>query len=395
MIVLGLSGLPGAQGHLLRHMTSDSALDRRICQGLDSAACLVVDGRVVAAAAEERFSGEKGTGAMPLQAIHYCLDSAGIRPSDVQVIAHGFDYERHRRLFMRDETYYRTVLSPGNIIDGLVQAGWRDPAARFVPVQHHLAHAASAYYPSLFKEALCIVSDGMGEVDSLSIYDARGSHLSRVHRHSIADSLGLIYSLCTRFLGFCFNADEYKVMGMAAYGDPALYQAFFEDLCNFDSGSIKVRWPREVLSQAYAGYPAAMAFIEARTGLARRQPDSPLTEQHFSFAASLQASLSGNLCKLVSHWMEKTGHHSLCLAGGTFLNCRVNASLCDLPGVRDVFVQPAAGDDGTSLGAALAASCARGIAYRSESAFSTYLGPSYTESEIRAELERRYKGPWA
>ncbi|MFI1357771.1 carbamoyltransferase [Streptomyces sp. NPDC020898] len=390
MIIMGLSGLPHAQDRLARDTPAIDRLDARNCQGLDSAAALVVNGRVVAAAAEERFSGDKGTGRLPLGAIDYCLAAAGIGPQDVDVVAHGFNYDRYRRVFAGSLDYFDQVLTGRTVVDGLSKHGWDGVADRFQPVDHHLAHAASAYLPSGFGSALCVVSDGMGETESLSVYHAQDGQLEKLLSQPISASLGFLYSICTRFLGFSSNSDEYKVMGLAAYGDPAPYRALFADLVQFDTetGGVRVNWPRGSLRSPELGYPKAMAFL-AKAAFPVASQENGHRPEHADFAAALQARLTTVLTELVSYWLARTGESSLCLAGGTFLNCKANQSLCDLPTVDRVFVQPAAGDDGTSLGAALYASHQRGVPYVGPSSgFDPYSGPSYSTEQVHEELER-------
>ncbi|SEQ54449.1 carbamoyltransferase [Pseudomonas sp. NFACC02] len=390
MIILGLSGLPYAQSYLRKSTQSLSEIDERICQGLDSAACLVIDGQIVAAAAEERFTGEKGTGALPLQAINYCLQTAGVLTSDVHVIAHGFDYDKYRRVFSQDKAYYEQVVCSRALIASMTEAGWDNVESRFHPVEHHVAHAASAFYPSGFSEALCIVSDGMGEVDSLTIFDASCGELKRIHRQRISDSLGLLYSICTRFLGFAFNSDEYKVMGLAAYGDPRPYRSKLQQICHFNptTGHISINWPRESLTHATLGYPAAMGFLQETVGFPPRRPNTPLEETHYNFAAGLQERLEQVLQEFAKYWLKKTGRQYLCLAGGTFLNCKANEKLCNLPGLQGLFVQPASGDDGTSIGAALAVAAKFGEANDKPGPFDPYIGPQYTRHSVEDALSQ-------
>ncbi|CAL9638870.1 carbamoyltransferase family protein [Streptomyces sp. enrichment culture] len=391
MIVLGLSGLPYAQDHLLKNTADPHPLDERNVQGLDSAACLIVDGRVVAAAAEERFNGDKGTGRFPANAVHYVLREAGVDKDDVQAIAHGFYYDRHRRLFAGARDYFDAVLSSATMVESLHNAGWTDVEERFHAVDHHVAHAASAYYPSGFASALCVVSDGMGETESLSVFRGRDGRLEKLHSQPISHSLGLLYSLCTRFLGFASNSDEYKVMGLAAYGNPEPYRELFETLVTFDdsTGSIHVNWPSGALGNPELGYPKAMRYLESAAFPSPVQNGEAVTE-HADFAAALQARLTAVLTSLTDHWLRRTGETSLCLAGGTFLNCKANQAICDLPAVERVFVQPAAGDDGTALGAALHVTRELGTPYVGQpEGFQPYTGPSYTTDEVRAALRER------
>lgn len=391
MIVLGLSGLPFAQDHLLKNTPDVHSLDERNCQGLDSAACLIVDGRVVAAAAEERFTGDKGTGRFPVNAVKYVLAEAGVDAHEVQVVAHGFDYDRHRRVFAGATDYFDEVLSGRTVVESLHNIGWTDVESRFHPVDHHTAHAASAYYPSGFDSALCVVSDGMGETESLSIHHARDGRLEKLHTQPISDSLGFLYAICTRYLGFASNSDEYKVMGLAAYGSPDTYRELFEELVTFDgdTGSVEVNWPRGALRNPELGYPRAVAHLES-LAFPRATQNGEVDPAHADFAAALQARLTEMLTALVSHWLERTGETSLCLAGGTFLNCKANQSICDLPAVERAFVQPASGDDGTALGAALHLTQLRDTPYvPGPVGFDPYTGPSYTADEVRDALRTR------
>lgn len=393
MIILGLSGLPNAQDHLLKSATDPHPLDERNVQGLDSAACLIIDGKIAAAASEERFNGDKGTGRFPAAAINYVLAAAGVEKDQVDAIAHGFDYDRHRRVFAgAAQEYFDAVLTGDTMVDALQNAGWSNVRDRFHPVDHHLAHAASAYYPSGFDSALCIVSDGMGETESLSVYQASNGQLRKIHTQPISESLGFLYSICTRFLGFASNSDEYKVMGLAAYGDPAPFHDLFASLVTFDdaTGSVHVNWPRGALRNPELGYPKAMEYLSGLAFPAASPQDGSIVPAHADFAAALQARLTEVLVALVTHWLERTGETSLCLAGGTFLNCKANQRICDISTVERAFVQPASGDDGTALGSALQIAARLGAPYVADPAgFQPYTGPSYTVEEVRRTLEER------
>lgn len=381
MIVLGLSGLPKSQEYHLKLHPQAPEVDQRICQGMDSAACLVVDGEVRSAVAEERFTGQKGTGVLPVNAIRYCLESAGVDSANVDVIAHGFNYDAYRRFFLRTPEYFDRALSGATVIEGLEDAGWRSVADRFVPVDHHLAHAVSSLYASGYDRALSIVSDGMGEVRSLSVHTFSGSGIEERHQQGIDSSLGILYSILTRFLGYAFNSDEYKVMGLSAYGDPAPFAGIFGELMNHENGRVRLAWPREALREAGSGYPAAMRFLQQRLGIPVR--DGEVGEVHADIAAAFQRRFSEVLTALVEHWLITTGHTSLCLAGGTFLNCLTNQAISELPQVERMFVHPAAGDDGTAVGAALHASG------RLTGTFTPYTGPGYRAEDVHRSLVRR------
>jgi len=389
VITLGLSGLPYAQQVYLRQNPGVDRISERVCQGLDSAAGLVIDGEVVAAAAEERFTGEKGTGAFPANAIDYCLREAGVGPNEVTMVAHGFAYDECRRLLRTDPRYFDEVLSGQTVVAELAKHGWTDVADRFHPVRHHVAHAASAFHPSGFDEALVVVSDGMGELDALSVFTGRAGTLNRVHHQDVSQSLGILYSLCTRFLGFAFNSDEYKVMGLAAYGDPGRYAPVFDRLVGLRAGAVEIDWPWTGLGAGTAGYPGAMGYLAGVAGFPARRGDAVVGPEHADFAAALQKRLAEVLTGLVSHWVGATGRQQVCLAGGTFLNCRANQDIAALPSVADLFVQPAAGDDGTAIGAALHVDAENASPRRSRERrrFNPFLGPAYPTEHVARVVE--------
>jgi carbamoyltransferase len=382
VLALGLSGLPFSQQAYLRDNPGIDPADSRICQGMDSAACLVGDGRIIAAAAEERFTGEKATGAFPANAIGYCLSEAGVRPRDVGIIAHGFNYDRFRRFFLHNLKQFDEALSSQTVIGELSRNGWDHVAERFRPVDHHLAHAASAYYASDFGEALSVVSDGMGEIVSLTVHHVRDGDFRQLHSQGIATSLGILYSLLTRFLGYTFNSDEYKVMGLSAYGDPSRYASFFAELLAEQDGRIKVGLPRAALRHPAQGYPDAMTYLGRSLGVARRNPAEEVRDVHADIAASFQARVTAVLTALVGHWLGQTGADSVCLSGGTFLNCVANGAIAQLPQVKRLFIPPAAGDDGTAIGSALYAASTRLTA-----PYTPYSGPRYDSADVAKALK--------
>lgn len=385
--MLGLSGLPRAQKIYLRNNPEIDPVDSRICQGMDSAACLTEDGRIIAAAAEERFTGEKATGAFPAAAIEYCLDEAGITRRDVDLVAHGFNYDRFRRYFHRDLKHFDEALSGQTVVHALVRSGWHDVAERFQPVDHHLAHSASAYYPSGYDEALSIVSDGMGEIVSFTVHHVRDGRFEQLHSQGIDTSLGILYSVVTRYLGYMFNSDEYKVMGLSAYGDPARYADFFGSLFAARDGQVEVAWPRAALRGPERGYPDAMNYLEQSLGVARRLPKEDVRDIHADIAASFQSRFTTVLTEIVEHWLQHTGADSVCLSGGTFLNCVANGAITQLPRVRRLFIPPAAGDDGTAIGAALYTARARATAR-----YTPYSGPGYNTTDVATALDSNPDG---
>src|SRR6059036_3424570 len=244
MKILGISGCEGAIPFKRARWPQLDEREYRISQGHDSAAALVVDGAVVAAVAEERINRRKHTGAFPRGAIACCLAEAGVTIDQIDELAHGFDYAPYAAIYALDpgsHDLYRDVYSREALL-ALVARDFPDlPAERVHHVSHHLAHAASAYCTSGWDECLVVVIDGMGEAHGASVYHARDGKLHRLGQIAAHDSIGILYSLVTLHLGFDFNSDEYKIMGLAPYGDPARFRCFFEEnvqLC--PNGSIRI-----------------------------------------------------------------------------------------------------------------------------------------------------------
>ncbi len=385
MIVLGYSGLDGSVAYALE----DPGLrpgEERMVQGLDSAAALLVDGRVVAAAAEERFSFEKHTGAFPRLAIGYCLGQAGLRAADIDLVAHGFDYGRYGALFAEDR--FRRIFDPARQPEL-----WQDrlgvslASTRFRPVSHHLAHAASAWHPSGFDEALCVVCDGMGEVESLSVFAARDGKLERLDQFGIRDSLGILYGLVTVHLGFTFNADEYKVMGLAPYGNPDRFRPFFQSIVELQAeGRYALRLDRLTTDRS----PHWRGVLDhlAQHVLPRPEGADTLPQVHCDFAAAAQECLERVLFHVLGYWRRRTGLRRLCMAGGVALNCTFNGKLIHSGLFDRVYVQPAAGDDGTALGAALHAAYQAGERLSPANCGELpFYGPAYSDAAM-AEAAR-------
>lgn len=382
MIVLGISGLPNAARELAVRNPGRPAADRRICQGLDSAAALVVDGTTVAAAAEERFCGHKGCGDFPAGAIDYCLREASIDLQSVDVVAHGFDYAPYRALFERDGAYER-VYSSKTVAHACRERFGIDIEERLVSVPHHMAHAASAFVPSGFEDALCVVADGMGEVHGISVLDATSAGYDPLWHYPISRSLGIFYSTFTKLLGYGFNADEYKVMGLAPYGDPTRYGDQLRALLQVDplTGKIHLRWPASPTPDPFHDH--RIAALAAHLDVAPRDPREPLAAMHQDLAAATQEVFEEAMLALLRHWTGRTRRQRLCLAGGCLLNSKANRRLLEQLDVEEVFIQPAAGDDGTALGAALyhaqrTTRCTPG--------FSPYLGPRWSREQVRQAL---------
>jgi carbamoyltransferase len=381
MNILGYSGLDAS----VRYAELDPGLrsgEERMVQGLDSAAVLLVDGRIAAAAEEERFSFEKHTGAFPRQSILYCLKEGGLSPKQIDRVAHGFDYSRYTGMVGKGRRY-DLVLDPAR-----QKELWRDRMGleiggdRFAPFPHHLTHAASAFYPSGFDEALCVVCDGMGEVESLTVYSARRGEFQILDRFGIRDSLGILYGLVTVHLGFKFNADEYKVMGLAPYGDPERFRRFFEGIHTIEANG-KYALHLEKLGDLKQPYYRSVLDHIHRHVLPRPEDSEHLPEIACDFAAAAQACLERLLFHVIAHWRRQTGLRRICLAGGVALNCTFNGKLLQSGLFDEVYVQPAAGDDGSALGAAFLAARRAGEPLNPANCNELpYYGPSFTHAEI-------------
>lgn len=357
MKVLGISGLENAMSFKRKAFPGLDEREYRIAQGMDSAAALLVDGRLVAAAEQERFTGRKHTGEFPIDAIHFCLAEAGISISEVDEIAHGFDYTPYRNLYNGDSVssgLYNEVFSR----DALLAQMRRDlpgfAEEKVHSVGHHLAHAASAAFTSGWDDCLVVVNDAMGEIESLSVFDFHDGELEKLFSLSAGDSIGILYSLITLHLGFDFNSDEYKIMGLAPYGDPSRFRPFFEravQLC--PDGSIRI--PSLKLNQSREereNYTATRAYLDENL-IARRNPEQSVNSTHEDVAAALQECLERAVLHVCEHFGEATGLRRIAMAGGVALNCTANGKLMRSHLFDEVYIQPVAGDDGIALGAAL------------------------------------------
>ena len=363
----------------------------RISQGHDSAAALVVDGELVAAAEQERFSRKKHTGDFPIDAIQFCLREAGIALEDVAEIAHGFDYAPFRPLYSLDPEsarLYEDVFSKEALVRQLRRYFPDFPDEKIQPVNHHLAHAASAAFTSGWDECLTVVNDAMGEVQSLTVFRFRDGDFEKLREISANDSIGILYSLVTLHLGFDFNCDEYKIMGLAPYGDPGRFRAFFENSVELrPDGSIRIPILRLNRSRAEReNYLATRAYLDERL-VTRRVPDAEITQEHKDVAAALQECLDRAVLHVCGHFGEQTGMRRIALAGGVTLNCTANGKLIDSGRFDEVYIQPAAGDDGTALGAALYRASLR-EQVRNERMPVPLLGPAYAFPCIEKAIQK-------
>ncbi len=389
MIVLGYSGLNASTAFAARNPDLLPG-EERMVQGLDSAATLLVDGKVIAAAAEERFCDEKHTNRFPQLSIEFCLDEAGISINDVDIVAHGFNYRTAAAFYQKFEPdLYEQVLNPDLQVrlceDKL---GLQAAETKFQSINHHLAHAASAYFPSNFEQSLCVVCDGMGELESLTIYEVNDGTFNRLDQISIPNSIGILYSLVTRHLGFKFNADEYKLMGLAPYGEPSSFRQFFDDFVDLrDNGKFEIQYQN--LTGTKSRDPLYRDVLESFGRIIQTPDDVETMEQkHYDFAAAAQECLERALLHNISHWQKATGLNNLCMAGGVALNCTFNGKLIEQNIFSDFYIQPAAGDDGTSLGAALFAAHKSGEDLaKSRHQEMPFYGPKATQDEISRAID--------
>jgi len=393
MKVIGISGLENVVPFKKEHWAGLDEREYRIVQGMDAAAALVIDGKLVAAAAQERFSGEKHTGDFPIDAIRFCLNESGVSMDEIDELAHGFDYGPYLEIYAGDETsseLYEKVFSREALLDQVRRDLPGFPLEKVHQVGHHLAHAASAAYTSGWDECLIVVNDAMGEMESLSVYDFHDGEFEKIRTIAANDSIGILYSLVTLHLGFDFNSDEYKVMGLAPYGDPARYRKFFEEaveLC--PDGSIHI--PMLKLNRTREereNYTATRAYLDEHL-IARRTPDQSVNSHHEDVAAALQECLERVVMHVCEHFGEETGLRRLALAGGVALNCTANGKLMRSHLFDEVYIQPVAGDDGVALGAALYRT-ALAEKIPNERFPVPLFGPQYSDAEVEAALQCFY-----
>jgi carbamoyltransferase len=390
MRILGLSGFEKSVPFKKAHWPGLDEREYRISQGHDSAAALFVDGELIAAAAEERFSRKKHTGAFPVGAIAYCLAEAGLSLGDIDEIAHSFDYAPYRAAYSLDPVtaeLYREVFSREAVLAQVSRSLDGYPSGRMRHVNHHLAHAASAYFSSGWDECLVVVVDGMGEIQSATVYHAHHGKLERLCEMSARDSIGILYSVVTLHLGFDFNADEYKIMGLAPYGNPERFRSFFEQAVDLrEDGTIRIPLFRMHQSRGESeNYLALRKYLEDHL-VRPRDPNDEITDDHRDVAAALQECLDRVMLHICGVFGKRTGLRRLALAGGVALNCTANGKLLQSGMFDDIFVQPAAGDDGSALGAA-AFRAAQNGGVRNVRIPVPFYGPDYSLSKVNEALE--------
>ncbi len=383
----------------------------------DSAAALVADGDIVAAAQEERFTRRKHDPSFPAGAAAYCLRQAGLTAADLDAVvfydkpllkferlietyhAHaprGFSsFSRFAPVWLKEKLFLKRLIRAE-----LARACGGDPV-RLLFTPHHLSHSASAFYPSPFAEAAILTVDGVGEWATASISVGRGNTIEPLRELRFPHSLGLLYSSFTYYLGFEVNDGEYKLMGLAPYGDASSGRAA-EYLRLIKERMVSLKEDGSIyLDQRWFDYAAGTAMTRDREweelfGFPRRTPEGPLDQRHCDLALAIQRLTEESVLRMAAEARRLTGLNNLCLAGGVALNCVANARLRDEGPFKNIWIQPAAGDAGGALGAALAAHHIyfgeRREPAPQDSMKGALLGPEYSDEEIAAAAER-FKAP--
>jgi carbamoyltransferase len=372
----------------------------------DSAAAILRDGEIIAAAQEERFTRIKHDASIPAHAIRYCLEAAGIGPGG-KLDAIAF-YDKPITKFTRLLSTFCTTAPSGfktftmAVPAWVKEKAWVAPAierslrkagvkaGKFYFPEHHVSHAASAFFPSPFEEAAVLTADGVGEWTSSSISVGEGNTLTMLAEQRFPHSLGLLYSAFTYFCGFRVNSGEYKLMGLAPYGTPRYADDIKKHLVKIrEDGSI---W----MNMDYFGYLDGLAMTNGRFaklfGGPPRRPESAISQREMDLAASIQVVTEEIMLKMARYARAVTGKRNLCMAGGVALNCVANGKILEQGIFDDVWIQPASGDAGGALGAALylwhhVQGNARKIPPGTDAMSGAALGPSYSRDQIKSFLD--------
>ncbi len=373
----------------------------------DSAAALIEDGRIVAAAQEERFTRKKHDSQFPEHSVRYCLSEGGIvlgsvdhvvfydkpflkferlletyltfAPRGIKSFSMAMPLWLREKLFLKDllRKEFRKIDSDGN---------WNE---QLLFSEHHLSHAASAFFPSPFEEAVVLTMDGVGEWATTSVAIGKGNSLEVIKEIHFPHSLGFLYSAMTYYTGFKVNSGEYKVMGLAPYGEPKYAKLIFDHLMDVKpDGSFR-------LDLSYFDYCTGLTMTNGKFddlfGGPPRKPDQLLTQRHMDLAASIQAVTEDVVLRLTRSLRKETGISNLCLAGGVALNCVANGKVLREGSFENIYIQPAAGDAGGALGAALVGyhlQLSQKRQVNGDAMRGAYLGPAFTQEEIEARLKR-------
>ena len=367
----------------------------------DSAACLLKDGEIVAAAQEERFTRKKGDHAFPTHSINYCLKHAGVTGQDLSYVVF------YDKPFLKFERLLETYLNFAPVgIKSFIKAMplwikeklWMKEFIKkelgfegtILFPEHHESHAASAFYPSPFEEAAFLTMDGVGEWTTSSFGVGSGNKIQIDSDIHFPHSIGLLYSAFTYYTGFKVNSGEYKVMGLAPYGEPKYVDKIYSELIDLkEDGSFK-------MNMEYFNYCAGLTMTNDKFhklfGGPPRKPESKLTQKEMDLARSVQEVTEEVMLRMAKHVRKETGQKNLCLAGGVALNCVANGKLLRENIFENIWIQPAAGDAGGALGAALVAwyqylGNERSVNGKTDAMNGAYLGPEFSNEEIKNWLE--------
>jgi len=380
----------------------------------DSAACLITDGKIMAAAQQERFSRIKHDPSFPLDAIKYCLSSQNLKIQDLYCVVYYEDnwlkFQRlvatciefapksffsfvdsmpswlTKKLFIKRQIIYE--------LSKLLDFGGK--GSKLIKIEfgnHHKSHAASAFYPSPFEKSAILCIDGVGEWETTSFWNGIGTNISKLFSMRFPHSLGLLYSAFTQYLGFKVNSGEYKLMGLAPYGNPLYVNKILDNLIKLNSdGTFR-------LNMTYFDYPLGYKMVSSRFedlfGDICRKPESPLTQKHMDIANSIQLVIDETVIRLAKNLQKKTDAENLCLAGGVALNCVTNGKIIQKNIFKNIWIQPAAGDAGCAVGAALSIwyenfqphLSARKI-FEFDGMNGGFLGPNYSTTQVCEELDK-------
>ena len=369
----------------------------------DSAACLVRDGKIIAAAQEERFTRKKHDAAFPKNAVEYCLREGGIQAGDLDLVAF---YEKP---FLKFDRILHTCLAyaPSGLRSFLMalplwirERIWMKDLMRkelgceckIIFPEHHESHAASAFFPSPYQEAAILTVDGVGEWTTTSFGTGHGNQIEMQSELHFPHSLGLLYSAFTYFAGFKVNSGEYKLMGLAPYGEPKYVGTILRELIDLkEDGSFR-------LNMKYFNYGVGLTMTNVRFdqlfGGPPRKPESRLTQRDMDIGRSIQEVTEEIMFRMARHVRKETGLKNLCLAGGGALNCVANGRILREGVFDNIWIQPAAGDAGGALGAALLVwhqylGKSRQADGKKDSQGGSYLGPAFSRNEIRGFLKKQ------
>ena len=375
----------------------------------DSAACLLKDGEIIAAAQEERFTRKKHDSRFPHLAIEFCINQAKITPSEVNSVVFyekpflkferlletylafapkGFkSFTKAIPLWIKDKLFQKSILLKelGKTLGDDIN--WKE---KLLFSRHHLSHASSAFFPSPFDKAAILTLDGVGEWTTTSFAIGNGSNLSVIKEIHFPHSLGLLYSAFTYYTGFKVNSGEYKVMGLAPYGKPRYAQLIKDNLVKVaEDGSFQI-------DMSYFDYATGLTMTNKKFDNlfcgSPRKPESEITQREMDLAASIQKVTEDIVILIAKNIAKETGERNLCLAGGVALNCVINGILSREKIFDNIWIQPAAGDAGGALGAALSAwylhyKNDRNVSLERDAMKGSYLGPEFSDAEVEAELK--------